>query len=358
MIKAAVIGCGRMGAFSSESVKRWAPDCWFPLAHAEAIAVHQNLELAGLCDSSADNLQRARAAYGNPPGFERVDELVTAVRPKLAGIATRTVGRAEIIKTLFAGGTRAFHVEKPLCNSVSELKQIAAIFNRDEVFATYGTIRRFFHICVQARGLVESGRFGALREIRANMGEGSLFWVQPHAIDWILFAAKERKVAGVQARLGDIESGDLRLDIVNDPIVQSGTIWFADGVAGHIGRGGGLELVMSCETGEVIIRSDGRILEVAVSEGADPYWTREQWTEAPSLSGPQGSLAPISQLAACLVDDVQAIASNRQVKRDILRGQEITFAMVQSHWEGSRIVAPDEIDPAIRVFARTGGNFA
>ncbi len=36
-ISAAVIGCGRMGAFTSEGVRRHAPRAWLPLAHAEAI---------------------------------------------------------------------------------------------------------------------------------------------------------------------------------------------------------------------------------------------------------------------------------------------------------------------------------
>ena len=36
-IKSAVIGCGRMGAFTSENVKKHAPKCWFPLSHIEAL---------------------------------------------------------------------------------------------------------------------------------------------------------------------------------------------------------------------------------------------------------------------------------------------------------------------------------
>jgi len=101
MIAAAVIGCGRMGAFTSDSVRRYAPDCWFPLAHAEAIAAHPDVTLAGLCDPVADNLARAQAAYGNPAGYTDVATLAAEVAPQLVGIATRTIGRAEIIKTLF-----------------------------------------------------------------------------------------------------------------------------------------------------------------------------------------------------------------------------------------------------------------
>lgn len=359
MIKAAVVGCGRMGAFTSEGVRRWAPECWFPLAHAEAIAAHPGLELAGLCDASADNLARAQAAYGDIPGFGDVQTLAVEVQPALVGIATRTIGRAEIIETLFAaGGTRAFHIEKPLCNSVAELRRLEPTFARDDMFATYGTVRRFFHLTRVARDLVRSGRFGKLVEVRANMGQGALYWVHPHSIDWILFAAEDRKVVEVQARLGEIETGDRATEIVNDPTLLAASIWFEDGVAGHISRGPGLDLVLSCEAGEVIVRSDGRGIDIAESRNGDPYYTREACTDAPSVLGPQGALGPVSELAACLSGDAAAITANAVNKCDIILGQTIAFAFAQSHLQGSRPVKLDEIDETMRILARTGGNYA
>ena len=56
---AAVIGCGRMGAFTSEGVRKFAPECWFPLAHAEAIEAADGLDLVALCDPSEEGLARA-----------------------------------------------------------------------------------------------------------------------------------------------------------------------------------------------------------------------------------------------------------------------------------------------------------
>lgn len=358
MIKAAVVGCGRMGAFTSEGVRRWAPECWFPLAHAEAIAAHPGLELAGLCDASADNLARAQAAYGDITGFADVRTLAATVNPALVGIATRTIGRAEIIESLFDAGTRAFHIEKPLCNSVAELRRLEPIFAHDDLFATYGSVRRFFHLTQVARDLVRSGRFGKLVEVRANMGQGALFWVHPHSIDWILFAAEGRKVVEVQARLGEIEAGERTTEIVNDPTLLAASIWFDDGVTGHIGRGPGLDLVLSCEAGEVIVRADARSIDIAESRNGDPYYTREAYADAPPVSTPQGALGPISELAACLSDDAAAIAANAVNKRDIILGQTIAFAFAQSHLEGSRPVKLDAIDETIRILARTNGNYA
>ena len=353
-MKAAVIGCGRMGAFTSDSVRLFSPECWLPLAHAEAIVAEPDLELVALCDANADNLAKARTAYDGVAGFGDHQVLADAVQLDLVGIATRTPGRADIIRTLFERGTRAFHIEKPLCNSVAELEVLTPILKRDDVFATYGTVRRFLHIYEKGRELAESGRFGPLVEVRANFGAGALYWTQPHAIDLILFAARGRAVTGVQARFDRLDEGETPGEVVNDPVLQSATIWFEDGVAGHIGRAPGLDLVMSCESGEITVASDGRRLLVAEQQGDDPYLVRGPYEGDIGGSGPQGTQAPIAQLAACLRGDAEAIAANRVVKRDILLGQRLAFAMIASHRKASRIVGADEIGRDLRILARTG----
>jgi scyllo-inositol 2-dehydrogenase (NAD+) len=357
-MKAAVIGCGRMGAFTGESVRRFAPDCWFPLAHAEAIREHPDLDLVALCDPNQESLTRAQEAYGHPAGYLDYRRLAQEIKPDLVGIATRTMGRADIIQGLFETGTRAFHIEKPLCNSVAELAALEQLFGGHGVFATYGAVRRHFHIYRQAHDLVSSGRFGALLEIRVNFGSAALFWTHPHTIDLVLFAAGHRTVTGVQARFETVEPGQGPDEIDNDPIIQAATIWFDDGVAGHIGRAPGLDLVMSCEQGEVAVASDGRGILIAEQRGDDPYLVREVLEGLPPPSGPQGSLAPISQLADCLRGDPAAGAANAVIRRDILSGQRLAFAMVQSHREGSRITSPADLPPDLRILARTGSNFA
>jgi len=358
MMKAAVIGCGRMGAFTSEGVRRWSPGCWFPLAHAEAIHAHPDLELVALCDPDIGNLERARAAYGQPAGYANYRRMAEEVRPDLVGIATRTTGRADIIKCLFETGTRAFHIEKPLCNSVAELTALERIFGSEGVFATYGAVRRHFHIYRQARDLVNSGRFGTLQEIRVSFGSAALFWTHPHTIDLILFAAGNRTVTGVQARFETVEPGGLPGEIDNDPKIRTATIWFDDGVAGHIGRAPGMDLVMSCERGEVAVASDGRGILIAEQRGEDPYLLREVLGDLSPPEGPQGSLAPISQLAGCLRGDAAAITANAIVRKDILLGQRVAFSFVQSHREGSCITSPADLPPDLRIHARTGSNFA
>lgn len=355
MIEAAVIGCGRMGAFTSESVRSFAPECWFPLAHAEAIRAAEGVELVALCDASGDNLQRAANEYGVGRTYADHTAMLASQAPQLIGVATRTIGRAGIIADCHAAGARAFHIEKPICNSMAELARLEALFAQSDTFVTLGAVRRHFAIYRAAVAKALGGDFGDLLEARVDMGRGALYWTHPHSFDLILFAADGRKPEAVQARLGELdrEGSTIR----NDPQVLAASVWFEGGFAGHIGRAPGVDFALACESARVSVLNDGHSLWQAVVDDANPYPEPEElaFTAPP---GPQGALAPITQLVACLHGEEAAKTANAALKADILLGQKMLFAAVQSHLEGGRPVALDEIDPDLVIEGRSGQFFA
>lgn len=351
---AAVIGCGRMGAFTSESVRRWSPECWLPVSHAEALDAHPEVKLAAAVDQSSDALRRMAEAWPGIRTYTDIDEMAGEMLPAIAGVATRTVGRAAAIQALFQKGVRAFHIEKPLCNSMQELADLESVFNSPATYVTYGALRRTFDIYQKAVAIAESGRLGPLREIRVNFGAAPLYWTQAHAIDLILFGASGRKVTEVQASLGHVEAEGTVVH--NDPMVQAASVWFDDGVAGHIGRAPGLDFILSCSDGEVAVRSDGRVLEVAEAVGDDPYLRRSH--EDVDLRPPFGAARCVTELVDCLKGTPEATASNSVVRTEILLGQKVAFGLVQSHLTGRGPVSLSEIDPNLTVWANTGGRFA
>jgi len=357
-IKSAIVGCGRMGAFTSESVDRFAPRCWFPLSHAQAIELHPRLALAALCDTNAESLRRAAEVYGISRTYDDFRRLIDEEKPQLMGIATRTLGRADIVRRASEAGVRALHIEKPLCNSMQELAMLTQRLARDDLFCTYGTIRRHFKIYQAARELADSGLYGALREIRVNMGSGMLYWTHPHSVDLILFAAGERPVQAVQARLAGVAQGSSAVEVASDPYIDSASIYFADGVSGHITRGSGYALILSCADGEITVENDGQGISIATRRADSPYFCASPHGGAFSAAGPEGSLAPISHLVRCIEGDAGEILLNARLKAQILQGQRILFAMVQSHIEQSRLVGLGDIDPRMTVLAKTGDKFA
>jgi predicted dehydrogenase len=340
-------------------MRRFAPPCWFPLSHAEAIQRHPDLELSALCDVDAGALARAAQRYGVPATYTDYRRLIDEAAPQLLGIATRTIGRADLIRHAADRGVRALHVEKPLCNSVRELELLSRTLSRAEPFCTYGTIRRYMRIYAAARELACSGRYGSLREMRANMGRGALYWTHPHCVDLFLYVAGERPVEAVQARLANLQQGSSALEITSDPVIESASIYFGGGIAGHITQAGGCDLLLSCSEGEIAVESDGRGIRIAARQGENPYLSRAAYAGTAVANGEgEGTLAPVSQLARCLTGDSGAVQLAARARAQMLEGQGILFAMVQSHLEGSRLVSIADVDPGMTIRAKTGENFA
>ncbi|MEM8724177.1 MAG: Gfo/Idh/MocA family oxidoreductase [Pseudomonadota bacterium] len=363
-LTAAVIGCGRMGAFTSPSVREYGPECFLPSAHTEAFEQAGGVDLAALCDPNEESLARAADMYGVEQTFTDHRDLLAAGAPDLVGIATRTIGRADMIADCIAAGTRALHVEKPICNSVEELEKLGKLLARDDVFMTLGAVRRHFAIYKEAVARARSGTFGDLLEAHAEFGARTLYWSHPHTVDLILSAAAGAKVEAVQARLGEVERDGSR--IINDPVVMGATIWFEGGFAGHITRMPGTDFRLACQTAQLAVTSNGSSLWLSGSPkpdpnapretnpaGANPYHEPEK-QDFIAPHAPQGALAPILQLADCLRGDGAARVTNAALKQDIITGQRILFAIVQSHFEGGRPVALDAIDPDLFIEGRTG----
>lgn len=353
-LSAGVIGCGRMGAFTSPSVREFGPACHLPSAHAEAIQKAGGLDLVAVCDANEEGAARAGEHYGVTRRYTDHRALLSDGAPDIMGIATRTIGRTDIIADCIAAGTRALHVEKPICNSVEELGRLETLMARDDVFVTLGAVRRHFAIYQKAVARAWSGEHGELMDIVTEFGLRSLYWSHPHMVDLILFAARGAKVASVQARLGAVEREGSR--VINDPNVVSATIAFDNGLIGYITRMPGTDFRLGCTTGKLAVTSNGQSLwfsGMADPASTNPYHEPElQDFTAPDM--PQGALAPMLQLVACLKGDSDAKAANAVIKRDILTGQRILFAIVQSHLEGGRPVSLDAIDPGMFIEGRTG----
>ncbi|MDJ0978406.1 MAG: Gfo/Idh/MocA family oxidoreductase [Erythrobacter sp.] len=361
---AGVIGCGRMGAFPSPSVREYGPACFLPSAHAEAMQMADGVDLVALCDPDAERLARAGEHYGAQRRYKDARALLEAGAPDVLGVATRTLGRADIILDAIASGTRALHVEKPLCNSMAELERLGPVLEREDVFVTLGAVRRHFAVYQHALAQAQSGQYGRLLFAHAEFGARTLYWSHPHSVDLLLFAGGGARVEAVQARLGSVEREGST--ITNDPLVLEASVWFDTGFSGHITRMPGTDWRLACETSQLAVVANGssiwrsgrpKIADDRSSTnpaGANPYHEPERLDFAPPAK-PEGALAPIRQLIACLRGDAQAIAANAAVKRDIVTGQRVLFAMVQSHLEGGRPVALDDVDRALAIEGRTGG---
>lgn len=354
MIEAAVAGCGRMGAFTSEAVRRHAPPFWFPLAHAEAIAAHPGLRLAAVADMDLEAATRAAAQYGADAVFQDAQAMLAAVRPGLFSIATRTPGRAALAIAAIGHGCQALHLEKPLCGSVQELDALAQALSESGAFLTLGAIRRHLPPYRAALAEVASETLGRLVEVHVHFGAAPLLWTHPHSLD-ILLAAAAAPPVSIEARLRTVErDGPV---VINDPVIETVTIRFADGLIGRIGQFPGSDFVLVCERGALSVDADGWRSRIFQGRDGSPYPLWEDWPghDGGAAGPPGGTWLALDELVRATSGDPAAIRANARTALDALLGQRLLFAIVQSHLEGGRAIGLEAIDPALVIRGETGG---
>jgi scyllo-inositol 2-dehydrogenase (NAD+) len=351
-IRTAVIGCGRMGAFTSETMRRFAPAAWMPLSHAEAVVDQPSLELVGLCDIAPELLDAAAKRF-SVPGYADYRQLLEGLKPALVTVATRTPERPDIIAAAVANGVRALHLEKPLCNSVAQLAQIEALFAAPNLACTFGTLRRYMPIYHRALELIGEEGFGGLIQLQVNMGKAPLMWTHPHSIDLLLFLAGDRLVKSVSARFAEDSFKRQGSRIDGDPIVTSILFEFDNGLIGTISQTGGCDVILAGNTGTIAVESDGRRLRIRGSEGNDVYWDQYRLEEANSSSG--GTRLALDRLVDGLQGNVAQILVD---KRAILTGQRLLLACCQSYLAGGAAIDPNELDPDLVITGRSGNRYA
>jgi scyllo-inositol 2-dehydrogenase (NAD+) len=305
-----------------------------------------------MADIDQAAMERAIKSYGDSIGFTDPLAMIDGLRPDLLCVATRAVGRAMIINHAVASGVGALHVEKPLCNSLSELVALESLFASGHGFLTLGAVRRFMSPYRKAIEVARSGLLGRLVETQVNFGRAALYWTHPHSIDLLLQASGGAAVETVTATLSGVEIDAEGPVVGSDPVVERAEVTFADGSVGRITAHGGCDLILYCERGRVVVESDGRVAYVATTGGDDPYYDRIEFEPA---AAPGGTLAALLHLTRCLDGDEVALAENTQIRHDIFRGQRIMFAMLESSMRGRAIVGLDDLAEGLVVWARTGG---
>ena len=357
-VQAAVIGCGRMGAFTSQSVRDFAPTCWFPLSHVEAVKSFDNIDISGVCDVNPEILKSVGKTYNISSLYTDPKTMLQSREIDLLCIATRTQGRADLINLAFQNGVRAFHIEKPICNSVAELDRLSKILRRDDVYVTYGTIRRSFGPYIFAKELSDRGEIGKLRSIFVDHGEGMLLWTHPHSVDLCLYFTDGLKHNDVSASFSEINFDADSNIIQNDPYLNGALISFENDVTAHIGCAAGMTTRLVGTDGEIAIERDGYAVTVRRYDDHNPYLFSENRFDKFETLRRNGTGAAIDLLLGCIDGDAPSRQLNISMKNDILRGQKIIFDLARSGISNTSIRADIFSEEDFTILGEISGKYA
>ena len=341
---AALVGCGRIGAHTSDEMRRTAGPGWIPVNHADAIRSTPGLALAAVCDVDAQRAKQTGREL-SVPWFTDYRAMIRELRPALLSIATRTAGRCDLVEFAARNGVRGIHVEKPLGRSPAECRRAIAAAEDAALAMTYGTTRRWMPS-------YRLGRRVALEEgadrLTLELGRGELLWTHPHSFDLMVWFAGARAPLSVQATCS-FDPAALRGRLLDaDPMVESAVVEFEGGFVAAITCAPGKNLRASGPRGSVDVMENGaRVTRRAPgAPGA-----AEELPYRIERSGTQQAFRELQQA-------VRDGTPPGITPREILLSNLLGFACAWSALQGGARVRLQDVPEDLTITGRQGANYA
>lgn len=338
-MRAAVIGCGRMGSRPQEDIKGTFPNGWFPVSHIEAIRESKCFDLIAACDVSKDALHFVREQYGITNLYQDFRKLIDIEKPEVITIATRTPVKKDIIEYACKNGVKGIYVEKPISNDMAACHDILSLVQRSDCALLYGVNRRYHQCYQKASNLISEGLIGDLLNISVDMGAGTLFWTHPHSVDLILFFSNSINLQSIQAQVND---NSLIFDgignIESDPVVEFAHFTFDNGVTGTITQRGGLNVILSGTKGNMTIHADGHFLEVyTANQRSCGYFLNQKTEHYFSKKG-----ATVNAMT-WLYESIDKKKSPPITLSEIELGMKMLFGIACSSLNNGRKISPQDV---------------
>jgi scyllo-inositol 2-dehydrogenase (NAD+) len=350
-LKGAVIGLGRMGAEPSARLQNILPQGWLPVSHAESIIENEDIELIALCDNDPERLAKLGKHYNVVNLYSDATKLIDEIKPDFLCIATRTLGRTDIIRYAAKKKVSILYVEKPLSRSVADCKSAMIICEENNVTIGYGVNRRYHGTYRKAKAIVNSGILGKLKSINIEHGRSALYWSHPHSVDLILFFAETTEVSSIQGSCVFSEDyiSENPLFIDDDPIIENAFIKFENGITSSITQAGGLNVTLTCETGVITIYSDGESLEI---RKGDVYYNNVEQIELGDLES--ATVTAFRELVSAHLTGSSAPIC----KEEIIANMTILNGIVYSSNNDGKRVIPSEIPEDLIITGKSGNFYA
>lgn len=167
-LRAAVIGCGRIGAAFA------APATEDVLTHAAAYRACALTELVAVCDVNRE-IVTGCADVWNVVGFDDVDEMLRVSQPEVVSICTPDETHAALSeRVLRAHSVRGVLIEKPLAVTVQDAENTLLLAETRGVVLAVNYSRRWAAGIEAVATLLRKGRLGEVGAVTGHYANGWL----------------------------------------------------------------------------------------------------------------------------------------------------------------------------------------
>jgi len=145
MLKAAIIGCGKIAE-----------------AHAEVIKSYPSLvALVATCDKELLMARQLAERFGSKCFYDDLPKMLREEHPDVVHITTPPQSHYELAKTCLEAGSHVF-VEKPFTVNAQEAEELINLAILRNLKLTIGTDEQFSPVALEMRQLIKSGWLGGL----------------------------------------------------------------------------------------------------------------------------------------------------------------------------------------------------
>ncbi|MDE2001608.1 MAG: Gfo/Idh/MocA family oxidoreductase [Patescibacteria group bacterium] len=342
-IRTAVVGCGRIGAFTVKQPGDGLTASYFPHNHCAAIRATPGLALVAVCDTDAKAARRAARLHHVRNVYADFRKMILEQKPDILSIATRTAGRADLIAFAAQHGVKGMHIEKPLATNLRETRKALDAIRKHSVAISYGTVRRYMPVYRQAKAMLDSGRFGRLERIEIEFGKSNLLWTHPHSVDLMSYFSGNKPIDYILSRFA-FSRNDVRKNIVDcDPLLDYGHIRFKDGSGASILPHDGQNIRALCTNGEVAVYNNG-----------ESIMTRSKKSPLRKIRKKKGVSGRVQSFIE-LRDAIIKKEAPSLTPAELLREQKMLLALGYSGAHGRRKTKLSEINDAFTVTGKFNG---
>ncbi len=173
-LRAAIIGCGRIGAgqLGVRRRHRQSPSKPAVDSHAAVLCRSPRVQVIALADNDPLRLRAARSRWRVQRGYADYRRLLAEVPLDLLSICTPNPTHAEVLLAAIHAGVKTIWMEKPLASSSREARRILAAAERAQTRILLNYSRRFSRTYADLRQRLQRGLIGPIVAVEGHYMRG------------------------------------------------------------------------------------------------------------------------------------------------------------------------------------------
>lgn len=181
VLKAAVVGCGRIGCgFDDDPLRKMVS------THAGAYNKHPKTKLYALCDIDKSKLKKYGKKFSVENLFTNVDELLKNTNLDLVSVCTTPDQHEEVVVKAALSGVKGIFCEKPIADTLSAAKHMIDVCEEKKTILIIDHQRRFDPFYSTIKRWIEKGKIGKVNSCTSYYTAG-IFNTGTHLLDLMCY---------------------------------------------------------------------------------------------------------------------------------------------------------------------------